>query len=629
MKPPSISNFTRIFRIHLTTNSMERLSKQTAMQAMEIYRSAIDRPEAIRVSKTGKIEIASGITILFNRFAQAINPKRNINHTTTYWHEKARDVIFQKLIAEVALVTDTVSQEDSLALYDAVLKRINNTESGDKNVNWLDQLPGEIAALDKKENTGSLSAAIKKIYLLNKPENAALYPYVRNQLRTGKKFDEALHIGLTNFLIKEHGMQPNSAKNAAKTMQHMMINYDSPVKESLFIASRAGQMALNNELNDKKLSPLSLAYLQIHHRLSLEESVSIFRTVQAENQTIADAREKISVMQIYKVAFDEADAIVSMAESLENNTPKELSKAQRIEIAWLRLHSNKDPEQAKLISLQAGRIHGRIPPNRETQLNAANTEIHHEIAAAMSEATPAGWPDEWELMPDGSRRLKNTANFATQFMDFFQGSLSDCKIDQARGLSDKFITDVGRSNFKFGSGDTSVIVTTDPIKAIAAFEAFAPDTMVRQTLSKALFQAGGNGLEFAMGLGLAAPGKKHFSILSLAPENEKMNASSDYWISLQHTEDGKVRIGYTLYMKHFTLMDTNTGDQLPINSRYNSSTPATDKDYTARAMALIEFDYAQLSKGILEPKWVRPPELRLTIELDQENLMKRMAKNRF
>jgi hypothetical protein len=606
---------------------MERFSKQTAMQAMKIYQSAVDRPEALRVTKTGKIELVSGVTVLFNRFARTINPNKNINDETTQWHEKARNAIFQKLITEVALVTNTVSRKDCQALHLA-LKRITDTNSGDTNVNWLDQLTREIAALDEKENIGSLSAAIKNISQLNKPENAALYPYVRKQLRKNDNFSEALKGGLTKFLEKEHGMPSISAENAANTMHHLMLTYDSSVKESFFITSRAGQMVLGKELNEQNLLPLPLAYLQIHHGITLTEAIDIYKTVQSENQTIAGAREKISVMQVYNVAFDEADAIVSFAESLESPTPKELSKAQRIEIAWLRLHSDKDPEQAKLISLQAGRIHGRIPPNRETQLNAANTEINHEIAAAMSEALPAGWPDEWELMPDGSRRLKNTANFATQFMDFFQGSLSYCKINEKRGLSDKFITDVGRSNFKFGSGDTSVIVTTDPIKAIAAFEAFAPDPMARQTLSKALFQAGGNGLEFAMGLGLAAPGKKHFSILSLAPENEKMNASSDYWMSLQHTEDGKVRIGYTLYMKHFTLMDTTTGDQLPINSRYNSSTPATDKDYTARAMALIEFDYAQLSKEILEPKWVCPPELRLTIEPDYETLMKKMFENK-
>jgi hypothetical protein len=214
------------------------------------------------------------------------------------------------------------------------------------------------------------------------------------------------------------------------------------------------------------------------------------------------------------------------------------------------------------------------------------------------------------------------------FMDFFQGSLDDCTIDEKQGLSEKFIKDVGRSKFKFGSGDTSVTVSTDPIKAMGAFEAFAPDDMVRQTLSRALFQAGGNGLEYAMGLGLAGPGKDLFSIFSVDPENEKMNASPDYWMSLQHTEDGKIRVGYTLYMKHFRLVNTNTGDLLPINSRYNSSTPATDKDHTARAIVVIEFDYAQLSKGISEPKWVRPPELRLTIEPDHETIMKKKFENK-
>jgi hypothetical protein len=75
-------------------------------------------------------------------------------------------------------------------------------------------------------------------------------------------------------------------------------------------------------------------------------------------------------------------------------------------------------------------------------------------------------------------------------------------------------------------------------------------------------------------------------------------------------------------------MNTATNALLPINSRYNSSTPATDKDHTARAIAAIEFDYAELSKGILKPKLVRPPELRLTIEPDYETIMKKMFENK-
>jgi hypothetical protein len=602
-------------------------TQQTAMQALEIYLSAAHRPETLRVKKSGKVEIVSRFTILFSRLASAINRAKNASETKINWASKAREAIFQKMIKEVRLVNAKVSHDECRTLNE-VLQRITSPNHGNPDTNWRDRLSGEISVLRKDKNTRVLASALQNIVILDRPENAQLYAYVRKQLIAEEKLSDAIKNGLTKFLTKEYGLPQDSAKNAATTMHHLMLQYESSVTEAWFITSCAGQMVLKNELNGQKLLPLPLAYLQIHHGLTLEESVSIYRTVKSENQTIADAREKISVMQVYNVAFDEADAIVSFAESLESTTPKELSKAQRIEIAWLRLHSNKDPEQAKLISLQAGRIPGQIPPNREAQLTAANSEINQEIANTISEALPAGWPDEWEFMPDGSRRLKNTAEFTMKFMDFFQGSLDDCTIDEKQGLSKGFINDVGRSNFKFGSGDTSVTVSTDSIKAIAAFESFAPDHMVRQTLSKALYQAGGNSLEFAMSLGLAGPGKKFFSILPADPENEKTKASSNYRISLQHTEDGKVRVGYTLYMKHFSLMNTDTDDLLPINSRFNSSAPATDKDHTARAIAVIEFDYAQLSKGILEPKWVRPPELRLTIEPDHETIMTKMFENK-
>jgi hypothetical protein len=602
-------------------------TRQTAMQAMDIYLSATHRPDTLRVTKYGRVEIVGRFTVLFGRIARAINLTKKTDQTTTDWESKAREAISQKMIHEIALVKGEVSREESETLNE-VLQHITSSGKGNLHINWRDQLSAEISALRKNKDTEALASALKNMVILDRPENTALYPYVRKQLRAGENFSEALKGGLKKFLEKEHGMQSISAKNAANTMHQLMLTYDSSVTESFFITSRAGQMVLGKELNEQNLLPLPLAYLQIHHGLDLKEAIGIYKTVQNDNQTIAGAREKISVMEVYNVAFDEANAIVSLAESLESTTPKELSKAQRIEIAWLRLHSNKDPEQAKLISLQTGRIHGPIPPNREAQLTAADAEINQEIENAMSEALPAGWPDEWELMPDGSRRLKNTAAFTMHFTDFFQGSLDDCTIDEKQGLSEKFIKDVGRSKFKFGIGDTSVTVSTDPIKAMGAFEAFAPDDMVRQTLSKALFQAGGNGLEYAMGLGLAGRGKDLFSIFSVDPENEKMNASPDYWMSLQHTEDGKIRVGYTLYMKHFRLVNTNTGDLLPINSRYNSSTLATDKDHTARAIAVIEFDYAQLSKGIPEPKWVRPPELRLTIEPDHETIMKKMFENK-
>ncbi len=602
-------------------------TRQTAMQALEIYLSAAHRPETLRVTKSGKIEIVSRFTILFSRLASAINRAKNASETKINWASKARDAISQKMIKEVRLINAKVSHDECRTLNE-VLQRITSPNHGNPNTNWRDRLSGEISVLRKDKNTKALASALQNIVILDRPENAQLYAYIRKQLIAEEKLSDAIKNGLTKFLTKEYGLPSDSAKNAATTMHHLMMQYESSVTEAWFITSCAGQMILKNELNGQKLPPLPLAYLQIHHGLSLEESVSIYRTVKSENQTIADAREKISVMQIYKVAFDEADAIVSMAESLANTTPKELSKAQRIEIAWLRLNSDKDPEQAKLISLQTGRIHGPIPPNREAQLTAVNAEINQEIEHAMSEALPAGWPYEWELVPDGSRRLKNTAEFTKHFMDFFQGSLDDCTIDEEQGLSKEFIKDVGRSNFKFGSGDNSVTVSTDSVKAMDALKSFAPDHMARQTLSKALYQAGGNGLVYAMGLGLAGSGKKFFSILPADPENEKTKASSNCRISLQHTEDGKVRVGYTLYMKHLTLMNTATNALLPINSRYNSSTPATDKDHTARAIAAIEFDYAELSKGILKPKLVRPPELRLTIEPDYETIMKKMFENK-
>lgn len=596
---------------------------QTAMQAMEVYLSASDRPEALRVTQNGRVEVVSIFTVLFSRLAGTFNLTKNINGTNHDWKSKAYEAVLQKMTKEVAFVTGHVKNKDKETI-GKLLKKTIRSSNDNPNLDWRDQLSDQISKLNKDEDTTALADALKYIIFLGRPENAALYPYVRKQLIAKEKFSDALKNGLTNFLTKKYGLPSDSAKNAAKTMHHLMTKYESSVTEAWFITSRAGQMALNKEVTNPQETALPLAYLQIRHRLTLDEAKIIYMTLCEQGKSVANEREKVSVMRIYGAAFDEADAIVSFAQSLEKIAPNKLSQAQRIEIAWLRLHEGMEPDEATLTSLEAGRLNGRLPSQRQAALQKTHTTLTQKIKQDFSQAMPIGWPDDWDSMPDGSRRLKKVDKFQKEFMTFFEGSLNDCVIDEKQGLSVKFIQDVGRSNFKFGAGNSGVTVLTDKIKARAELEKFVPDAMARQTLSKALFQAGGNGLEAAMGLALKQPSQTQFSIMSLDTKTDDQEAKPDFRISLQHTDDGKVRVGYTLYMKHFTLTNTNTGDQLPVNSRYSSRTPATAKDHTARAMALIEFDYAELSKGNLEPKWVRPPELRLTIEPDEETLMKNL-----
>ena len=601
-------------------------STQTAMQAMEVLLSGLQRPECLRVTHKGEVKIASSFTLLFGRLARALNLAKKVTDTLIDWRSKAYDAVFEKMRKEVVLVTGEISSKDSKNL-DQFLQRTMSTAQDNPNFNWRDRLSDELSALNEDTETAALAGALKNVVILSKPENAALYPYVKKQLLVEEKFADALEQGLKIFLAKERGLSSSSAENAAKTMCHLMTTYDSSVMEAWFITSCAGQMVLNKTWTGQKETAIPLAYLRVHYGFTLGKAITVYTNLCQHGKSVIDEPHKLSTMQIYDVAFDEADAIVSLAESLEQTAPGKLSQAQWIEIAWLRLHKNMNPDEAALTSIETSCLSGSLPPQREAALTATQAKLNQEIDRAIAQALPIGWPDDWQSMPDGSRRLKKVNDFQIEFMNFLEGSMNDCVIDETQGLSDKFIQDVGRSKFKFNRGASGVTVSTDREKAITELAKFIPDVTARQTLSKALFQAGGNGLEFAMGLGLRQSGKAQFAILSLNITTDNRNTKSDYYMSLQHTDDGKVRVGYTLYMKHFTLMNTDTGDQFPVNSGYRDSV-ANEKDHTARAVAVIEFDYDELCKGILKAQWVRPPELSLTIEPDREALWTKMVKTR-
>ena len=103
-----------------------------------------------------------------------------------------------------------------------------------------------------------------------------------------------------------------------------------------------------------------------------------------------------------------------------------------------------------------------------------------------------------------------------------------------------------------------------------------------------------------------------------APDSEY--ARSTNVISVQLTEEGRIRVGYAIYMKHFRLEHPANRIPMKINSRYDSRTPASQTDHTAVARSVVEFDMEQLRQGIIAPIFVRDPELRLTIEPDRPRI---------
>jgi hypothetical protein len=252
------------------------------------------------------------------------------------------------------------------------------------------------------------------------------------------------------------------------------------------------------------------------------------------------------------------------------------------------------------------------------QANAVLDKFDRLIAEAM----PKGWPDEWEPLPDGSRRLVNVDDFRQSYLSFLRDSLNEGRIDPASGLSTTFLRDAGRTHFRFGTGPDAVQTDLNRDQAVAALTEFAPDPAIRASLSRCLSQGGQNGCKGSMARSLATNDTPFFYILELEPDADSNPGAglSTSAISVQLTDDEKIRVGYATYMKHFRLEHPATGALMKINSRHDSRTPASATDHTAVARAVVEFGVEQLRQGIIDPVFVRDPELRLTIEPDRPRI---------
>lgn len=352
-----------------------------------------------------------------------------------------------------------------------------------------------------------------------------------------------------------------------------------------------------------------------------ENAPALLEQAKSGDKPVAETRLEHQVMQTFGVSFDEADAIVALAGNPTDDPQlRFLSQAQRLEIAWLRLNTELTPQQALLSSVLAGPLAGQEPVRRDGALMRARSEVFAKVDEAIAPVLPAGWPDKWQAMPDGSRRLEDSQMFSDHFMAFLGDSVKDSKFDNDAGLAVKFIEDAGRTHFRFGEGREAVTVKCNFRSAVEALAGYVPDPAVRRSISAALFQAGGNGLTYALHSALAPSGRSLFSIFSLDPNNAEQNASANFWISLQKTDNGRLRVGYTVYWKHFTLMDIETNAKFKINSS-KSNTPATPTDHTTKATAVLEFDIEELRQKIINPQLVRAPELQMTIEPDRDSIV--------
>ncbi len=598
--------------------------RQSAIDAMDAYLAGAHQADSLHVSPSGKVSVRAPIITLFNRAANRIRQHFDKGYTPNDGRARAREAVLNSLAREVSLFSDSVSSADMKAL-DTLLTRISAAPQAKDRYARRARFSDEIVALRTSHANPGLVAALEKIHFFAQSGNAALFPYVRPHLQAHTTLPQALEKGLNSYLTKALGLPQANANNACKILSKVMLSYGINVHEAIDIFGCISRVRSDAQVKAQRLPALPLSYLCVHHGLQLPQAIDLYLALHAAGKTVANSRQVLQLMQSHQLPLSKADAIVTLAASMATErTSQPLSPAQRIEIAWLQLHQDKSATEATLISLVAGRIEGDIPVARPQRLAQAEQHIEKRFNEIIAPTLPAGWPDHWEALADGSRRLAGKPEFTAYCMTFLRDSIASTKIDEHSGLAHKFIEDAGRTHFRFGTGRDAVNVPLNKERAISELQTFIPDGMARQSLSRALFQGGCNALVAAMTETLGQEKQTYFSILSLDETNEKQKAHALPSISLQRTDDGKLRVGYTVHMKHFSLHDTVNERKIRINDRFNSSTTATPADHTGIATLVVEFDPDQLQRGVIEPTQVREAELRLTIEPDRERLLQQM-----
>lgn len=319
--------------------------------------------------------------------------------------------------------------------------------------------------------------------------------------------------------------------------------------------------------------------------------------------------------------------------------PAERAQNASENIHWAMTNFGCDFKEALDIACCAGRMVNKkeCPIQRDTAMSLAWMRVKHEVSLKEAKAImtavdqrilelcPEGWPDKWEAMPDGSRRLKDSGAFGETFLSYLKDSYSEGKIDASEGLSSKYLDDAGRSRFRFGRGPTAVAVNLDKQQAVKALTDCVPDAALRQTLSRCLFQSGLNGLLSGTNE-LKTQDGSDLWITSIDPDNEKAktNPFTQMWIDTG--EDSKIRVGYSLYANHFCLSPPSSDQMVKINSRYDSNEAASVARHTGRIRVLVEFDVEQLRQGVIEPRLVRDPEVQLIIEPDRARVAQALFK---
>ena len=571
---------------------------QTSFQAIEVYKKACNDPATdLTITSSGNVRLAT----LFERAAHSIydflgtcSPEQR--------REKAKQVIKEKFASEIDTLTKK-SMKNIAATMDTVVDDLISS----KNLNQLS------STINKSEVASSL-AYLKELHSKK---------YSEEHTRIAWRATQELFASRRDVTDENQTQEAALAMRVADLYLAWKTEPHLGERAAYRLAFNAAVLMDKYDLNDSAARQVLALSGRLQSRLGIDKDLSLQMALafqEQPDQLNFDAEElfKTCVKTTFAVNENTADQIMQKASLLKKNDQLNfLSTTQLLEISKLIVAKNKPQNEAVLISLEAGILKRDALVNRDELLAEKGRLLDQKIKQDFESLLPAGWPDAWELLPNGSRRLKESEFFQNEYIEFVTDSFEKTTINEAEGLAKEFLADAGRSKFKFGEGKNGVKVDTDDIQVKNQLRSLVPDPEARKNLSRALFQAGGNGFVAAMTLGLSQSETKRFLPLSLNLRGSSMNAATEQWISVQRTDNNKIRVGYTVFMKHFSLSNITDGSQIPINPNHDPSAPSSADDHTAKATSLIEFDLEQLNKGITDPQWVRKPELTLLIELDR------------
>lgn len=227
-----------------------------------------------------------------------------------------------------------------------------------------------------------------------------------------------------------------------------------------------------------------------------------------------------------------------------------------------------------------------------------------EYCRKLNSALPKGYNVQELITADFKIDLKIAGEDRNVFLEFLKESAGD-SISLNDEIPDFCLKDLNRNHIKFKTGGKEKYLgpghQNEMIEEITNLDSNAT---VRSTLCKAIFQAGGNGIITSYSQIFAKKNNQLLGLLNFCPEKDDEGAKAHFEISIEKNKSGNFTISYTLYEKHLSLVDPESGENYPINGNFGSSKPASKNDFTGFSKFIIELNHSDLALGLYNPEFI-------------------------